>query len=296
MAARRAGGRRALPPRRRQPRQYGRARASSPASCAAASACRCTRWTSATAPPRRWPRGARDADAGVGLHHPGTVLEEPSVNPPSASGALTLDAEALYRELLRGVKQLLRRPTRAWSASPPAAPGWPSGCRRTWACPARPASSPRPCTATISPARPGRQRADAAAPSTSTAPHILLLDDVLYTGRTIRAVLNELFDFGRPARVQLAVLVDRGGRELPVQADFAAARVDAARRAVAGAGARRTAAASASRSKASEPDHALQAQSPTQQERRADPPAVDRGPAARHRHAHPRHRRPTSSA
>jgi pyrimidine operon attenuation protein / uracil phosphoribosyltransferase len=54
---------------------------------------------------------------------------------------------------------------------------------------------------------------------------ILLIDDVLYTGRTIRAVLNELFDYGRPARVRLAVLVDRGGRELPVQADFAAARV-----------------------------------------------------------------------
>jgi pyrimidine operon attenuation protein/uracil phosphoribosyltransferase len=54
---------------------------------------------------------------------------------------------------------------------------------------------------------------------------ILILDDVLYTGRTIRAVMNEIFDYGRPARVQLAVLVDRGGRQLPVQADFAAARV-----------------------------------------------------------------------
>jgi pyrimidine operon attenuation protein/uracil phosphoribosyltransferase len=54
---------------------------------------------------------------------------------------------------------------------------------------------------------------------------VLLIDDVLYTGRTIRAVLNELFDYGRPARVRLAVLVDRGGRQLPVQADFAAARV-----------------------------------------------------------------------
>ena len=54
---------------------------------------------------------------------------------------------------------------------------------------------------------------------------ILVLDDVLYTGRTLRAILNELYDFGRPARVRLAVLVDRGGRELPVQADFAAARV-----------------------------------------------------------------------
>jgi pyrimidine operon attenuation protein/uracil phosphoribosyltransferase len=48
---------------------------------------------------------------------------------------------------------------------------------------------------------------------------IILVDDVLYTGRTIRAAMNELFDFGRPARVLLAVLCDRPGRELPIQAD-----------------------------------------------------------------------------
>jgi len=54
--------------------------------------------------------------------------------------------------------------------------------------------------------------------------HILLVDDVLYTGRTTRAALNELFDFGRPASVTLAVLVDRGGRELPIHAAYAAAR------------------------------------------------------------------------
>jgi len=54
--------------------------------------------------------------------------------------------------------------------------------------------------------------------------HIVLIDDVLHTGRTVRAVVNELFDFGRPASVQLAVLVDRGGRELPVAAAFAALR------------------------------------------------------------------------
>ncbi len=53
--------------------------------------------------------------------------------------------------------------------------------------------------------------------------HVLLIDDVLYTGRTLRAVLNELFDYGRPASVELAVLVDRGGRELPVAPVFAAA-------------------------------------------------------------------------
>lgn len=54
---------------------------------------------------------------------------------------------------------------------------------------------------------------------------IVILDDVLYTGRTIRAVINELFDYGRPASVKLAVLVDRGGRELPIAPDFCAARV-----------------------------------------------------------------------
>ncbi len=54
---------------------------------------------------------------------------------------------------------------------------------------------------------------------------IWLIDDVLFTGRTIRAVINELYDFGRPASVRLAVLVDRGGRELPFAADCAAARV-----------------------------------------------------------------------
>ncbi len=46
--------------------------------------------------------------------------------------------------------------------------------------------------------------------------HIILVDDVLYTGRTVRAALNELFDYGRPASVMLAVLIDRGGRELPI--------------------------------------------------------------------------------
>ena len=55
--------------------------------------------------------------------------------------------------------------------------------------------------------------------------HLIVVDDVLYTGRTLRAVLNELFDYGRPASVKLVVLVDRGGRELPVQPDLAIARV-----------------------------------------------------------------------
>ncbi|HWI14236.1 MAG TPA: bifunctional pyr operon transcriptional regulator/uracil phosphoribosyltransferase PyrR [Burkholderiales bacterium] len=50
--------------------------------------------------------------------------------------------------------------------------------------------------------------------------HLVLVDDVLYTGRTIRAAMNELFDYGRPASIRLAALVDRGGRELPVAAQY----------------------------------------------------------------------------
>ena len=53
-----------------------------------------------------------------------------------------------------------------------------------------------------------------------TGAHIVLIDDVLFTGRTVRAALNELFDFGRPASVELMVLADRGKRELPIAADF----------------------------------------------------------------------------
>ncbi|HEX2605596.1 MAG TPA: bifunctional pyr operon transcriptional regulator/uracil phosphoribosyltransferase PyrR [Oxalicibacterium sp.] len=54
---------------------------------------------------------------------------------------------------------------------------------------------------------------------------ILLVDDVLYTGRTTRAAINELFDYGRPARIMLAALVDRGERELPIAADFVATAI-----------------------------------------------------------------------
>ena len=56
---------------------------------------------------------------------------------------------------------------------------------------------------------------------------IWLVDDVLYTGRTVRAALGEIFDYGRPARVRLAVLLDRGGRELPIAADIAGLRHEA---------------------------------------------------------------------
>lgn len=56
---------------------------------------------------------------------------------------------------------------------------------------------------------------------------VVLVDDVLFTGRTVRAALDELVDFGRPRRVWLAVLADRGGRELPIAADFVGAKVEA---------------------------------------------------------------------
>ncbi len=55
--------------------------------------------------------------------------------------------------------------------------------------------------------------------------HVVIVDDVLYTGRTVRAALDEIADFGRPARIALAVLIDRGGRELPIQPDVVGKKV-----------------------------------------------------------------------
>ena len=58
---------------------------------------------------------------------------------------------------------------------------------------------------------------------------LVLVDDVLYTGRTIRAAMNELFDYGRPASIRLAALIDRGGRELPIAAQWIGAAIEVAR-------------------------------------------------------------------
>lgn len=57
---------------------------------------------------------------------------------------------------------------------------------------------------------------------------VVIVDDVLYSGRTVRAALDELADFGRPARIALAVLIDRGGRELPIHADIIGRKIDVA--------------------------------------------------------------------
>ena len=68
---------------------------------------------------------------------------------------------------------------------------------------------------------------------------MILVDDVLYTGRTIRAAIDALFEYGRPARVQLAVLADRGHRELPIRPDYVGKNLPTvARRARPGAAAR----------------------------------------------------------
>ena len=139
---------------------------------------------------------------------------------------LALDAEALYKELLRGVQ-----PLRA--ANDSRLVGITSG--GAWLAERLQkdlglAGSAGVISSVMHRDDFSKRGLSAAAQQTQldfdvNGTHVILLDDVLYTGRTIRAVLNELFDYGRPASVQLAVLVDRGGRELPVQADYAAARV-----------------------------------------------------------------------
>ena len=148
----------------------------------------------------------------------------PSSPPVAQAGSLVLDAEALYRELLRGVRALMAPGTRLVGVASGGA--WlVERLQRDLGLEGAPS--------VISSAMHRddfAQRGLAASAQTQIAfdvngADVLVLDDVLYTGRTVRAVINELFDYGRPACVRLAVLVDRGGRQLPVQADFAAARV-----------------------------------------------------------------------
>jgi pyrimidine operon attenuation protein/uracil phosphoribosyltransferase len=66
-------------------------------------------------------------------------------------------------------------------------------------------------------------------PFTVDGAHIILVDDVLFTGRTIRAALDALSDYGRPAKVELAVLIDRGHREMPVQPDYVGIHLETSR-------------------------------------------------------------------
>ena len=141
--------------------------------------------------------------------------------------SLTLDAEALYRDVLCGMRQLLTTYVQS-----PRLVGVASG--GVWLAErlrADLALSEDLGTLSSAMHRDDFSRRGLSSSGQTLLPFdvngadLIVLDDVLYTGRTIRAVLNELFDYGRPASVKLVVLVDRGGRELPIQADLAAARV-----------------------------------------------------------------------
>ena len=141
--------------------------------------------------------------------------------------SLSLDAEALYRDLLKAMQLLL-----ASYAVPPQLVGIASG--GAWLAERLQHDLQLPGkTGTLSSSmhRDDFSRRGLASSSQTLLPfdvngaHLIVVDDVLYTGRTLRAVINELFDYGRPASVKLVVLVDRGGRELPVQPDVAIARV-----------------------------------------------------------------------
>jgi len=146
----------------------------------------------------------------------------------SSSPSHLPDAEALYAELVRGVKQLL-----ASSPAPVVLAGITSG--GAWLAERLQAdlglSGPAGVISSSMHRDDFAQRGLASSAQTRlpfdvNGAHVLLIDDVLYTGRTLRAVINELFDYGRPASVRLAVLVDRGGRELPIEANLCAARLD----------------------------------------------------------------------
>ena len=135
---------------------------------------------------------------------------------------LELDAESLYTELRQGVAALLRPDSvlvGIWSGG-----AWlAERLQRDLGRPGRHGVISSALHRDDFSARGLASGTDATQlPFAIDGAHIVLVDDVLYTGRTIRAVVNELFDFGRPARVELAVLVDRGGRELPVAARYCA--------------------------------------------------------------------------
>ncbi len=143
--------------------------------------------------------------------------------------SLTIDAEALYAELLTGVRALLVPPHGADTSLVGILSGgaWlAERLQRDLALP----GAPGVLSITLhrddfnSRGMPAEAR-QTRLPFDVEGRRIILIDDVLYTGRTIRAALNELYDFGRPASVQLAVLVDRVGRELPISAAYSAARI-----------------------------------------------------------------------
>lgn len=142
------------------------------------------------------------------------------------SPSLALDAEALYAELLRGVRPLVAAQPDTRLAGVTRGGAWLAArLQRDLGLPGASGVISSSMHRDDFAQRGLAASAQTQLPFDVNHAHVLLLDDVLYTGRTLRAVLNELFDYGRPASVRLAVLVDRGGRELPVSADVAAARL-----------------------------------------------------------------------
>ena len=142
----------------------------------------------------------------------------------TSAGHLTLDAEALYAELLRGVRAL-RGPHTVLAGVASGGAWLAERLQKDLGLSGQAGVLSSAMHRDDFAKRGLASSAQTTLPFDVNGADILLLDDVLYTGRTIRAVLNELFDYGRPASVRLAVLVDRGGRELPVAAELAAARV-----------------------------------------------------------------------
>ena len=163
--------------------------------------------------------------------------------PAGAAGAgmrAVLDTAAVQRALTRIAHEILERtqgaddavllgiPTRGVHL---AAPARRADRRRRGALPVRSAPSTSPCTATTCGCAGARRSAETEIPPGGIdGKLVILVDDVLFSGRTIRAALDALSDLGRPRAVQLAVLVDRGHRELPIRADYVGKNLPTAQR------------------------------------------------------------------
>ena len=157
---------------------------------------------------------------------------------PARRGAIRRTLSRIAHEIIERNDDLddgraRRHPHPRRAARPPPAPADRGALGRRAR---RSASSTSPFTATTSTSAPARRRGARSRSSRDTkldfeleGRTVILVDDVLYTGRTIRAAIDALFEYGRPARVQLAVLADRGHRELPIRPDYVGKNLPTAR-------------------------------------------------------------------
>ena len=193
----------------------------------------------------RIPDGRAPAGCGRLCFRPATRLRAPLAEPMEEDTAL--EAEGVHHQ--RGgdaPRASCASPTRSWSATAGSADLALVGIRRRGVPLAerirdkirssRGRGAARDARHHPLPRRPAEDRAAARgarrprSPSRSRTRTIVLVDDVLYTGRTVRAALDAIMDFGRPRVIQLAVLVDRGHRELPIRADYVGKNVPTSRR------------------------------------------------------------------